>query len=50
MILFCGSLYLLTYFIANNNESMKWLGAVTPFGGLCFIAGWICMVPGILKS
>jgi len=50
MILFCGSLYLLTYFIANNNESMKWLGAVTPFGGLCFIAGWICKVPGILKS
>jgi hypothetical protein len=28
---------------------MKWLGAVTPFGGLCFIAGWICMVPGILR-
>ena len=50
MILFCGSLYALTYFLANNNESMKWLGAVTPFGGLCFIAGWICMVPGILKS
>jgi uncharacterized membrane protein YgdD (TMEM256/DUF423 family) len=49
MILFCGSLYLLTYFIANNNESMKWLGAVTPFGGLCFIAGWICIVTGILK-
>jgi uncharacterized membrane protein YgdD (TMEM256/DUF423 family) len=50
MILFCGSLYLLTYFIANNNESMKWLGAVTPFGGLCFIVGWICIVTGILKS
>lgn len=50
IILFCGSLYLLTYFLANNNESMKWLGAITPFGGLCFIAGWICMVVGILKS
>lgn len=49
MILFCGSLYLLTYFLANNNESMKWLGAITPFGGLCFIAGWICMAVAILK-
>jgi uncharacterized membrane protein YgdD (TMEM256/DUF423 family) len=49
IILFCGSLYLLTYFLANNNETMKWLGAVTPFGGLCFIAGWICMVIAIIK-
>jgi len=50
MILFCGSLYLLTGFLANNNETMKWLGAITPFGGLCFIAGWICMMIGILKT
>jgi uncharacterized membrane protein YgdD (TMEM256/DUF423 family) len=50
IILFCGSLYLLTYFLANNNENMKWLGAITPFGGLCFIGGWICMAVGIWKS
>jgi len=50
MILFCGSLYVLTYFLAIENESMKWLGAITPFGGLSFIAGWICMAMGILKS
>src|SRR6476661_8017429 len=37
-------------FIASNNESMKWLGAVTPFGGLCFIAGWVCIAIGIVKS
>ena len=49
-LLFCGSLYALTYFLANGNESMKWLGAVTPFGGLCFIAGWVCMAVGILKT
>jgi len=48
--LFCGSLYAFTYFLANGNESMKWLGAVTPFGGLCFIAGWVCMAVGILKT
>ncbi len=50
IILFCGSLYLLTYFLATGNESMKWLGAITPFGGLCFIAGWISMAISIIKS
>ncbi|HRI21178.1 MAG TPA: DUF423 domain-containing protein [Panacibacter sp.] len=50
IILFCGSLYALTYFLANNNESMKWLGAITPFGGLCFIAGWVCMAVAVMKK
>ncbi len=40
IILFSGSLYLLTYFKAIGNENMNWLGAVTPFGGTCFIIGW----------
>ncbi len=40
IILFSGSLYLLTYFKAIGNENMNWLGAVTPFGGTCFILGW----------
>ena len=46
IILFSGSLYLLTFFKANGNENMLWLGAVTPFGGAAFITGW-CFV---LKS
>lgn len=50
IILFCGSLYALTYFLANNNESMKWLGAITPLGGLCFIAGWVCMAIAVIKK
>ncbi|CAN5260974.1 DUF423 domain-containing protein [soil metagenome] len=50
IVLFCGSLYLLTYFLANGNESMKWLGAITPLGGLCFIAGWICMAIAVWKN
>lgn len=40
IILFSGSLYALTFFKANGNENMNWLGAVTPFGGSCFIVGW----------
>ncbi|MBS1747183.1 MAG: DUF423 domain-containing protein [Bacteroidetes bacterium] len=43
IILFSGSLYLLSYFKMTGNSSMNWLGAITPFGGLCFIAGWILM-------
>lgn len=33
IILFSGSLYALTFFRAAGNESMNWLGAITPFGG-----------------
>lgn len=32
--LFSGSLYLLAL------TGVRWLGAVTPLGGLCFLAGW----------
>ncbi len=38
ILLFSGSLYLL----AVTGE--RWWGAVTPFGGLCFLAGWLALV------
>ena len=38
IIIFSGSLYVLA--ITN----IKWLGAITPFGGLSFLAGWIWLV------
>ena len=34
IFLFSGSLYA----IALTN--LRWLGAITPLGGLCFLAGW----------
>lgn len=37
IFLFSGSLYVLAY------TQVKWLGAVTPFGGLSFMLGWICL-------
>lgn len=37
IVLFSGSLYLLAL------TNVKWLGAVTPLGGLCFLTGWICV-------
>lgn len=37
ILVFSGSLYLLSF------SGMRWLGAVTPLGGLAFIAGWACL-------
>jgi uncharacterized membrane protein YgdD (TMEM256/DUF423 family) len=41
IILFSGSLYLLTFFKASNITGMEKIGFITPAGGVCFIAGWI---------
>ena len=38
IVIFSGSLYLL----ALTNQ--RWLGAITPIGGLCFLAGWAWLV------
>lgn len=37
LFLFSGSLYALSL------TGVKWLGAITPLGGLAFIAGWGCV-------
>jgi uncharacterized membrane protein YgdD (TMEM256/DUF423 family) len=50
IILFSGSLYLLTAFKGMGNENLNWVGAITPFGGLSFILGWLCLVIGITKN
>jgi len=44
IILFSGSLYMLSV------GGMRWLGMVTPFGGLAFIAAWILFVVAIIKA
>lgn len=49
IILFSGSLYLLC-FILHQNIGAKWIGAITPFGGLCFVAGWLLLAVGISKK
>ncbi|NES07833.1 MAG: DUF423 domain-containing protein, partial [Okeania sp. SIO2F4] len=35
--IFSGSLYALSL------TGIKWLGAITPIGGVAFIIGWSCM-------
>ena len=43
-LLFSGSLYLLSL------TQKRWLGAITPFGGLAFIAGWVCLALAALTG
>lgn len=38
MIIFSGTLYLLAV------TNIKWLGAITPIGGLGLIIGWACLI------
>lgn len=49
IILFSGSLYLLCY-IKHIESSATWVGAITPLGGVCFIAGWIMLAAGAGRS
>ena len=42
-VLFCGSLYLLATRGLLGAESAGWFGAITPLGGVAFIAGWILL-------
>jgi uncharacterized membrane protein YgdD (TMEM256/DUF423 family) len=37
IVLFSGSLYALAF------TGVRVLGAITPLGGLCFLAGWIAL-------
>ncbi len=37
IVLFSGSLYALTL------TGTKWLGIITPFGGLCFLIAWLTL-------
>jgi uncharacterized membrane protein YgdD (TMEM256/DUF423 family) len=36
-LIFSGSLYGLAL------TGLRWLGAITPIGGLCFLGGWLCL-------
>ena len=50
IVLFSGSLYVLTALKATNTVGLSGIGAITPFGGLFFIAGWIALFVAILKK
>ena len=44
IVVFCGSLY------AMALGAPRWFGAITPLGGLAFIAGWLLLAWSFLRS
>lgn len=42
-VIFSGSLYLLTL------TGLRWLGAVTPLGGVAFLIGWLTLAWGVWR-
>ena len=43
IVIFSGSLYIL------SRSGWKWLGAVTPLGGLSFISAWVLFTVAVVK-
>ena len=44
ILIFSGSLYILSV------TGIRWLGAVTPIGGVALIAGWGCLIVAALRG
>ena len=42
-VIFSGSLYTLVL------SGQRWLGAVTPIGGVAFLAGWACLLAAAVR-
>ncbi len=43
IVFFSGSLYVLAF------SGTRWLGAITPLGGLFFLTGWVWLAIGFLR-
>ena len=44
IVIFSGSLYVMTL------SGVRWLGAITPIGGLAFIAGWLTLATAAIRG
>jgi uncharacterized membrane protein YgdD (TMEM256/DUF423 family) len=40
-VIFSGSLYVLSL------TGQRWIGAITPVGGMAFLAGWLLFAAGV---
>ena len=50
ILLFSGSLYVLTLGKVMGLEGFNWAGPITPIGGLFFLSGWLCLAWGVQKG
>ncbi|HLO99857.1 MAG TPA: DUF423 domain-containing protein [Fimbriimonas sp.] len=44
ILIFSGTLYVLVL------TGIRWLGAITPIGGVCLILGWVLLAAKLLKQ
>lgn len=44
IVIFSGSLYVLSL------TGLRWLGAITPIGGVALIAGWVLLAVAVLRA
>lgn len=50
IILFSGSLYILSTAPLIGLTNIQWLGPITPIGGIFFIAGWVTLAFNGIRS
>jgi uncharacterized membrane protein YgdD (TMEM256/DUF423 family) len=50
IVLFSGSLYLMSFAKANHWEALTSLGWITPVGGLFLMAGWVLLFLALSKE
>lgn len=50
IVLFSGSLYLISTHSLTDVGSLSVLGPITPIGGLCFVVGWIGLLVATVKN
>ncbi len=50
IIVFSGSLYLMTILSITHVRKFNWIGAITPLGGILLIAGWLLLALTIYRN
>jgi len=50
IILFSGSLYTLSFLKIQESSAVKFVGPVTPLGGIFFILGWLFLLIAAMKK
>jgi uncharacterized membrane protein YgdD (TMEM256/DUF423 family) len=50
IVVFSGSLYLMILLSLTQIGQIKWIGAITPIGGLLFISGWLLLAITVYRN
>ena len=50
IIVFSGSLYLMTILSITHVRKFNWIGAITPLGGILLIAGWLLLALTVYRN